>query len=162
MIGIYPFAGVSENHHPLETCSDIWKWAIDLLKLGKHGKQFPVICADLFYLDNSAQNILLDKSMTYHCSVKKNWFPYIFNHLEGKVKDMDKWAAMENTKTGEIATFTWSGDPNIGKKHLMSSLMKKHPGKQPANNPPGWDVYKYMYAGCNQFNQQIGLFVWPY
>ena len=93
---------------------------------------------------------------------QKNWFPNIFNYLEGKVKDMGQWAAMENTQTGEIATYTWSGDPNIGKKYLFSNLMKKQPGKQESNNPPGWDAYRYMFNGYDQFNQQLVNFTWPY
>ena len=75
---------------------------------------------------------------------------------------MGAWAAMENVKTGEVVVLTWSGDPNLGKKFLISTLMKKHTGKQKANNPPGWDAYKFMFDGCNNFNKQVGNFVWPY
>ena len=162
VIGLYPFAGELDNKHPIETRSDIWNWAIDLVKLGKKEKALPVLCADSFYFDNSAQNLLIDNKIIYHCSVKKNWFPNIFSPLENKVKDMGTWAAMENNKTGEVATFTWSGDPNIGKKCLITNLLKKHPGKQQDNNPPGWDAYKFMFDSCNKYNQQFSSFVWPY
>ena len=74
IIGLYPFAGELDNNHPLETRSDIWEWALDLLLLGKKEKQMPVICANLFYLVNTARNILQDKKLIYHCSVKKIGF----------------------------------------------------------------------------------------
>ena len=162
IIGLYPFAGELDNNHPLETRSDIWTWVLELLKLGKKEKMLPAICADSFYLDNTAQNMLLDDNVIFHCSVKKNWFSSISTHLEHKVKDMGAWEAMENVKTGEVATFTWSGDRDIGKKFLISTLLKKEPGKQQSNNPPGWDAYKYMFDGCDRFNQQFSNFVWPY
>ena len=40
--------------------------------------------------------------------------------------------------------------------------MEKAPGKQPINNPPGWDAYKLMFNGCDKFNIQVSKFVWPY
>ena len=97
IIGLYPFAGKLDNNHPLETRSDIWEWVLQLLQLGKREKVLPVICADSFYLDNTARNMLLDNNVIYHCSVKKTWFTSISSHLEGKTKDMGTWAAMENT-----------------------------------------------------------------
>src|SRR5688500_5562365 len=99
IIGLYPFAGQLKNNHPLETRSDIRQWVVDLLKLGKKEKLMPAICADSFYFDNSARNMLLDSNVTYHYLVKKNWFPNIFSHLKAQVKDMGAWAAMENGKS---------------------------------------------------------------
>jgi hypothetical protein len=162
IIGLYPFAGELESNKALETRSEIWTWLLELLKLGKREKELPVVCADSFYLDNTARNLLLDNNVLYHCSVKKNWFSNISLHLESIVKDMGSWAAMENTLTGEVATFTWSGEQDIGKKFLISTLLKKQPGKQQKHNPPGWDAYKYMFNGCDKYNTQISKFMWPY
>ena len=38
---------------------------------------------------------------------------------------MGKWAGMENTDTGELAVFSWSGDKDIGKKYLLTNLLEK-------------------------------------
>ena len=70
---------------------------------------------------------------------------------------MGKWAAMENTDTGELTVFSWSGDKDIGKKYFLTNLLKK-PGKKASNNPPGWDAYKAMFNGCDRFNTQISMF----
>ena len=75
---------------------------------------------------------------------------------------MGKWAAMENTKSGELAVFTWSGDAAIGKKFLLTNLLEKKPGKQATNNPPGWDAYKVMFNTCDNYNIQVSKFIWPY
>ena len=162
IIGLYPFAGELECGQPLERRTEIWDWLISLLEYKEQPKMLPVICADSFYLDNSARDMLNARSIMYHCSIKKNWFQNITAHLEAQVKDMGKWSAAENTKTGEVAVFTWSGEQDIGKKFLLSTMMKKQSGKQDAKDPPGWDAYKLMFCGCDKYNTQIGKFVWPY
>ena len=109
---------------------------------------------------------LLEHAVTrqhsFSLQYQKNWYLPITKHLENQVKDMGKWAAMENEEKGELAVFTWSGDKEIGKKYLLTNLLEKKHGKQPNNNPPGWDAYKTMFSGCDRFNTQISKFLWPY
>jgi hypothetical protein len=162
IIGLYPLAGKLKNGAPLETRSEIWTWLVQLLEHQEKPKAMPVICADSYYLDNSARNMLIDKNVLYHCSVKKNWFLPVTKHLEAQVKEMGKWSAMENKNTGELAVLTWSSEKDIGKKFLLSNLLEKKTGKQQADNPPGWDAYKLMFNGCDKYNIQISKFMWPY
>src|SRR5688500_12600803 len=86
---------------------------------------------------------------------QKNWFLLISKPLENKVKDMGKWAAMENTDAGGLVVFTWSGEKGIGKKFLLTNLLEKKPGKQPSNHPPGWDAYKLMFDNCDKVNRKL-------
>ncbi len=162
IIGLYPFAGELENGELLETHSEIWQWLINLVKYYGKPSTLPVLCTNSFYLDNTACQLLLDENILFHCSVKKNWFLPVTKQLELQVDDMGKWAAAENLNTGELAVFTWSGNKDIGKKYLLTNLLKKVPGKQESNNLPGWDAYKHMFNGCDRFNLQISDFMWPY
>lgn len=162
ILGLYPFAGSLENGLPLETRTAIWQWLLALLKYYKNPTKLPIICADSFYLDNSSRQMLLDEKVYFHCSVKKNWFLPVTKSLEAKVKDMGQWAGAENETTGEVAIFTWSGEQDVGKKYLLTNLLDKQPGKQEKDNPPGWDVYKAMFNGCDRFNFQFSDFLWPY
>lgn len=106
--------------------------------------------------------MLLDENVLFHCSIKWKWYLPVTKRLESQVKDMGRWAAVENSATGELAVFHWSGDKNIGKKYLLTNLLEKAPGKQSKNNPPGWDTYKVMFNGCDKFNIQVSKYVWPY
>lgn len=162
VIGLYPLAGKLESGAALETRSEIWDWLIKLLKYYEKPAVLPVICTDSYYLDNTSRQMLLEQEILFHCSIKKNWFLSITKHLESQVKDMGKWAAMENENTGEVAVFTWSGDKDVGKKYLLTNLLEKKKGKQQTNNPPGWDAYKVMFNGCDKYNTQISPFLWPY
>ena len=157
-IGLYPYAGPLVNGTPVRTKTLIWTWALDLIAAQPH----PVICTDSHYLDNSVRTMLAAKEVPFHCSIKQGWFRYVADPLKRKVTAIDEWAAMQHAKTGQIAVYHWSREKDVGKKLLLTSCLKKVPGVQESDNPPGWDEYKFMFNTCDAMNADIGKWWWPY
>ena len=57
---------------------------------------------------------------------------------------------------------TWSADKNIGKKLLLSTLLRKAEGTQANDAPPGWLHYLDCFNACDSYNVRIGAIWWPY
>lgn len=159
IFGIYPFSGRKSQESSVETRETIWTWLLNLV--GKV-KKYPVICTDSFYLDNTSRSLLLEKQVPYHCSIKSSWYAPLHKHLSSQVTEMNQWAAMYNKHSKEICVYSWNSEKGVGKKLLLSTLMEKRPGKQPTESPPGWELYKYMFNGCDHFNKDVSAFFWPY
>ena len=159
--GLYPFSGFDEDGESFEVRAKIWKWVLEILKYGAPN-DFPVVCTDSFYLTNEVKELLQREGIPYHCSAKSAWFRPLWCHLDAKLTDRGSWAGMVNKNTGEVAVLTWSTKKKIGKKFLLSTLMKKVNGKQAANNPPGWGLYADMFKVCDDYNSSMGDVFWPY
>ncbi|KAL6073908.1 hypothetical protein QOT17_004603 [Balamuthia mandrillaris] len=159
IFGLYPFMGTSSEGKSVETKEKVWTWLIDLMQ---STTRYLIVCCDCFYLDNSAQALLNEQGVPFHCSVKAAWYKFASAHLGAKLDQMDTWAGMANKNTGEVAVMTWSSEKNVGKKLLLSTSLKKVPGKQRTTNPPGWILYKTMFNACDLYNKDIGKFMWPY
>jgi hypothetical protein len=162
VFGLYSFSGKDPaDKASFENREKIWRWLVDLMKCTAHST-LPAVFADSFYLDNGAREMLQREGVLYHCSVKKNWYKSIYKHLDARVGEMGKWAGMANSKTGEVATYTWAADKGIGKKLLLSTLLKRVNGEQPDDSPPGWLLYKDSFSTCDEYNIKVGRIWWPY
>ena len=161
VVGLYPFSGNDKDGFSFETRLKIWKWLVDLMRSTKP-QNLPVVVCDSFYLDNASREMLQKEKILYHCSVKMNWFQSIGKHLDAKVNEMGAWAAMYNRDTDEVACRTWCADANVGKKLLLSTLLRKTNGEQPKDQPPGWIHYLDCFNACDAYNVKIGTIWWPY
>ncbi|KAL6070506.1 L-fuconate dehydratase [Balamuthia mandrillaris] len=145
IFGLYLFMGTSSEGKSVETKEKVWTWLIDLMQ---PTTRYLIVCCDCFYLDNSAQALLNEQGVPFHCSVKAAWYKFASAHLGAKLDQMDTWAGMANKNTGEVAVMTWNSEKNVGKKLLLSTSLKKVPGKQRTTNPPGWILYKTIFKHC--------------
>ena len=146
---------------PVEIRIKIWTWYVELLRYGGP-RQLPAVFADSCYLDHSSRVFLQQEEVLYHCSAKMCWYKDIKCHVEAKLHEMGRWAAMHNTETGEFACVSWSEKKNIGKKLLLSTLLQKKLGAQHQDSPPGWVHYLDLFNVCNEFNKRIRNVWWPY
>mmetsp|Transcript_4051 Transcript_4051/g.12340 ORF Transcript_4051/g.12340 Transcript_4051/m.12340 type:complete len:267 (-) Transcript_4051:2463-3263(-) len=158
VIGMFPFDAVKAAGEGI-SMMDVWRWFDSLMG---EGIVRPIVCAESLYLTNQAREYLQDLGQPYHCSAKPDRFVRVTKELRLTVKKPGQWSAMHNEATGEVAVHYWSPDPNVKKKFLLTTALRRERGKHPNELAPGWAIYKHMFSACDNYSQYFGSSMWPY
>jgi len=110
--------------------ADVFKFAVDSARRA-HG-DCPIIAADSYYMCKEARHCLRKWKVPYHVSVGSQRIPSdIASRLQRKVQSHGMWAACHDGIHGETILHYWDPDPEIGKKYLLSTILKRKEGNNP-------------------------------
>lgn len=121
-----------------------------------------ILVADSYYLTQDARSLLSDLGVRYMCSITKERFHDLILEVQSQVEKPGQWSAAWNEDTGELLTYYWSTDKDVGKKYVLTNALFKEDGKTPKCSIPGVDMYNVMFSVCDQFNRKLHDCKWPH
>jgi hypothetical protein len=121
-----------------------------------------ILVADSYYLTEDARSLLSDLGVRYLCSITKGRFYDLVEEVKSRVEKPGQWTSSWNDDTGELLTFYWNCDKNVGKKYTLTNALFKEQGRTPKHSIPGYDMYTYMFSLCDQFNRGLHDCTWPH
>lgn len=128
----------------------------------KKGVPETILVADSYCLTQAARSTLSDLKVRYMCSITKKRFPYLVEEVKPRVEKPGTWAASWNDNTGELLTYYWSTDKDVGKKFVLTNALFKEPKRSPKSLIPAYDMYSVMFAVCDLFNRGLHDCTWPH
>ena len=143
----------------IPTIDVIEKWT-EVVKA--KGVDETILVADSYYLTEDACSLLSDLGVRYMCSITKERFYGLVDEVKSRVEKPGQWAASWNDNTGELLTYYWSTDKDVGKKYLLTNALFKEVGRNPKSNIPGNDMYNVMFSVCDMYNRKLHDCKWPH
>ena len=160
-LGMYSFRS-GKNSHTQVFLADVACFAVTPA-LSNPKKTRPILISDGFYPCGDVRGVLRAAGLPYHVAVSHCRLPEaIVSRLQGKVTEKGQWAAMHNKTTGETILHSWSSRQNVGKKWLLSTILKPTSEKRTPGYIPGEETYATLASACDLFNMDsVGSF-WPF
>ena len=122
-----------------------------------------IIVEDAYYLDDKSRTLLREKKIPYLSAINPVRFAEVWEEAAQHVIGKGDWTVLYNDKTKEHAMMKW--DP-IGEKkqyvltNAFENLTKTNKKTTTTNTIS--DVYKFLFNGCDRFNNFLSSRYWPY
>lgn len=143
----------------IPTIDVIEQWAAIIQQ---HGVDETILVADSYYLTEDARAVLNGLQVKYVCAITKERFPSLVEEVQTRVEKPGQWAGAWNDETGELLTYYWSTDKDVGKKFVITNSLFETKGKTPKHTIPAYDMYNVMYSLCDGFNRNLHDRTWPH